>query len=557
MKKILCLILTLCLMAVMLSGCNLLGGSHGLQQLIDALTAGPVTEPSYASLEDMKQQLRDNETAFADMTYTRPDMDELERLLEGACQAAEDGDADMAMLYVYDFYDAYDWFYTNLSLADIHYSADLTDSEWEAEYNFCMENSAWVDGALEELYYALAASPICQELEDDYFGDGWFDAYQGENQWDETFIALLEEEAALQNRYYELSAIGVDFAYGTDAYFDACGDEMVELLVELIRVRQRIAAYWGYSDYPQFAADFYYYRDYTPAQTEQYLEDIRRELVPLYTELNGSWFFRVDYTYATEEETYAYVRSAARNMGGTAQEAFELMDRANLYDLTYSANKYDSSFEVYLTMYSEPYIFMNPTGSNYDHLTFAHEFGHFCNDYAAHGCYAGVDVLEVFSQAMEYLSLCYADGGQDLIKMKMWDSLCLFVEQAAFASFENRMYSLEGDELTAENLRKLYDQVAREYGFESVGYDDREFVTITHFYTNPLYIISYVVSNDTAMQFYQLEQESGGAGEACFEENLDTGAYYFLEFLEEAGLESPFAEGRMETIRQTLEEALK
>ena len=545
MKKLFCLFLAFCMAVGLLTGC------------VDAVANKPMVNKSAESLIDNKHQPRRNETAFKNMKYTRPDMEKLELLQAAACDAANKGDAATALQCVYDFYEAHEWFYTNYALADIHYCADLTDSDWEAEYAFCMENSAWVDAALEELYYSLAASPVCDQLEEDFFGDGWFDSYKGENNWDKAFTVLLKEEADLQNRYYELSSIGVDYTYGTEAYFAACGDEMVELLVQLIDVRQRIADYWGYPDYPSFAADFYYYRDYTPAQTDAYLADIRGELVPLYIRLNSSSRFWVDYDYSTEKQTYAYVQSMAKNMGGTVEQAFGMLDRAGLYDISYGENKYNSSFEVYLTMYAEPFIFMNPTGTQYDHLTFAHEFGHFCNDYAADGSYAGTDVLEVFSQAMEFLSLCYADGGSELTRLKMWDSLCLMVEQSAFASFESRMYELKGEALTAENLRALYDQVAREYGFESVGYDDREFITITHFYTNPMYVISYVVSNDSAMQFYQLEQEQSGAGLAVFEDHLKTEAYYFLEFLEEAGLESPFAPGRVAELRQTFDTALK
>ena len=99
----------------------------------------------------------------------------------------------------------------------------------------------------------------------------------------------------------------------------------------------------------------------------------------------------------------------------------------------------------------------------------------------------------------------------------------------------------------------LYEKIAQEYGFESVGYDPREFVSIPHFYTNPLYVFSYVVSNDAALQLYQLEQETPGAGLDCFEANLDTQEVYFLSFLNTANLESPFAEGRMEKVQKTFE----
>ena len=79
---------------------------------------------------------------------------------------------------------------------------------------------------------------------------------------------------------------------------------------------------------------------------------------------------------------------------------------------------------------------------------------------------------------------------------------------------------------------------------------------IGHFYTDPLYIISYVVSNDAAFQLYQMEKEEPGTGLALFEQELATEQTYFLSFVEEAGLESPFAPGRVEKVRQLLESVL-
>ena len=494
---------------------------------------------------------------YADMTYTRPDMDRIRQSLNDACTVAQAGDARATMKAVFAFYDEYDWFYTCYSLADIRYSGDLTDAQWEEEYNYCVENSAAVDAMLEELYYSLAQSPSREALESDkYFGRGFFDAYDGDNLWDETFTALLERENTLENRYYALATQALAYESGTEEYYDACADDMAGLLAELIGVRQEMARYWGYDDYPQFAYDFYYYRDYTPEQVEAYLEAIRRELVPIYRKLDDSvwdWANR----YCSETETFAFVRQAAQNMGGAIWEAFRLMEEAGLSDIAYGENKYNSSFEVYLTSYQEPFLFMNPELTRYDCLTLAHEFGHFCNDYACYGSYAGVDVLEFFSQSMEYLLLCYGDKTEQLTRVKLADSLCTYVEQAGFASFEQRMYSLTGEDLSAEGLYALYEEVALAFGFDSVGYDPREFVEITHFYTNPMYVVSYVVSNDAAMQLYQLEQAEAGAGLALMEENLSAEYDYFLDFLEAAGLESPFGAERLAQVRRTFEDALR
>lgn len=498
---------------------------------------------------------------YEDMEYTRPDMGEMEAALDAAVEIARDegsGENPRAVMdAIYDFYDEYDSFYTNYALADIRSCHDLTDIYWEEEYAFCMENTAAADAMLEELYYALAQSPCREALEGEmYFGEGFFDAYEGESMYDEGFLALLEQEAALIGQYYDLSSDALNYEYGSAAFYDDCGEKMAQLLVELIGLRQEIAAYWGYDNYVQFANDFYYYRDYTPQQTEAYLQDIATYLVPIYRYLDLSSIGALSGSYSSEKRTLDFVRSAAKNMGGMVEEAFTIMEGAGLYDISYGKNKYNTSFEIYLTSYYLPFVFMNPERSRYDCLTLSHEFGHFCNDYACFGSYAGVDVMEVFSQGMEYLSLCYGENTEDLTRIKMADSLCLFVEQAAFARFEQRMYNLTGEDLTAENLCRLYEEVAEEYGFETVGYDNREFVTITHFYTNPMYILSYVFSNDAAMQLYQLEKAEAGAGLALYKANLDSQEPWFLAFLETAGLESPFAEGRVKQIANTFRESL-
>lgn len=487
------------------------------------------------------------------LVYERPDGEELERLLDAACEASENGTAEEILDAVWEYYDAYDWFYTYYALADIRYSADLTDPYWEEEYSFCAEMATEVDEGLERLNRTLAKSPRREELEAEFFGEGFFEDYDGESLWDAEFTWLLEEETRLQNRFYELFA-EENGEPGTRAWYDACADDRAQVLVDLIGVRQQMADHWGYDTYAEFAWDFYYYRDYTPEQASAYYDRIRQELVPLYRESADSDAWDEIYRSAKSDATFAYVRDTSKAMGGTVWEAFCLLEEGQLYDIAPGENKYTTSFEVYLTSYGVPFLFMCPDGTRYDYLTFAHEFGHFCSDYAAGGSYAGVDVSEVFSQGMEYLSLCYG-GSEALSRAKLADSLATYVEQAAFGSFEQRMYELEGEELSVEGLYALYEEVALEFGFDAVGYDRREFVEVNHYYTNPMYIVSYVVSNDAAMQLYQRELEERGAGVELLEKNLATEEGYFLAFVDAAGLESPFAPGRLESVRELFMEA--
>lgn len=518
--------LLLCL-AVLLSGCSLTDWAEGY---LGVKTA-----------------------AFADMTYTRPDMDQFQQKLDAVYTSAQGDNLDQLIADIEAFLDAYDWFYTYYNLAMIHYSIDMTDSYWKAENDFCMNASAMVDAGWENMLYALAASSFREALEQDaYFGEDYFDGYDGESVWDETFTSMMEQEAALQSRYNELLSQMDMTSYGMDGY----SLPMEELFVELVALRQQMAAYAGYDSYPQFAYDFYHYRDYTAEDGEKYLQSVAEYLAEPYREVTEKQLWLPPEGYCSQQKTLQYVQSAAQGMGGPIAEAFEEMQTQGLYDISYGENKYETSFELYLMGYHAPFVYLYPYMDMGDQLIFAHEFGHFVNDYVCAGSYAGADVAEVHSQAMEYLSLCYGEGGTELESYKLADGLCVYVEQAAYGMFEHQVYKLQGEALTVENVRATYQQVIETYGLDSWGADCRDYVLTTHYFSSPMYLISYVLSNDLAVQIYQMELEEPGAGLKLYEECLYSGDSYLLYFAETYGLENPFLESRLESVRTMVEEKL-
>ena len=492
-------------------------------------------------------------TAFSDMEYERPDPEDVLQYQRECIALAEEGkDLDALTENIWDFYTEYDRFYTLYTLADIHYSMDMSDLYWSDEYDWCLEKSSEIDAAYDQLMYAFAASPLRKELEgDDLFGPGYFDGYEGESIWDEKLTQLMEEESALVMRYEEMSMDLPDF---DDPAYEAEAMELADLLAELIELRQHQAAYLGYDSYVNFASEFYYGRDYTPAEERAYLEQVRQTLVPIYRKVCEMDSEELGYYRATEDQVFWYMEMAAENMGGIVEEAFGVMDGYDLYDISMGENKYPASFAVYIWDYNLPFVFLNPEGSNYDALSFAHEFGHFCNEYASYGTSLNVDCGEVLSQGMEYLSLCYTEGTEEMVPMKMADSICTYVEQAAYAAFEHAAYDLRGEELTGENLVALYEEITLGYGFDVWDYDGMELVELTHLYGYPCYMFSYIVSNDAAMQIYQLELEEEGKGLEIYEDCLTSEAWSLSEFVDEAGLESPFAEGRMEDVKAIFEE---
>lgn len=487
---------------------------------------------------------------YDEMTYSRPDMDAINDSMDAVCACARDPESlDVLMDAVITYYDAYDAFYTNLSLADIRYSSDLTDFYWEQEYACCAELEPAVEATLDTVYGALADSPLREELEKDYFGEDFFAGYEGDSTWDPQYLELLEQEAALIGSYYTICGDALEVEAYSEEYFSVYGTQLAQLYVELIALRQQIAAYAGYSSYADYAYDWSYYRDYTPKQAVAYLEQLPDAFYDLYVDLDAQvWTGGMD--RCSEVENFAYLQEATQAMGGLVEEAFDLLEKAELYDIAYSRNKYDISFETYLWSYGEPFIFLSPYLEQSDKLTLAHEFGHFANDYACSGSYAGTDVCEVHSQAFEFLSLCYTQDTQELAQYKLADSLCTFVECGAQALFEHRVYELTGDELTAENVQRLYEQICLEFGFDSWAWDSRDYVTVSHYFTNPMYMVSYVFSCDVAMQFYALELQEPGAGLELYEQSLYSEQSYLIEFAQQLGLDSPFDRQRLQQLTE-------
>ena len=195
-------------------------------------------------------------THFDDMEYTRPDV---EALLDSVdtCESAADAEhfAELA-LAVTNCLMLYNEYLTNYQLANIHYYNDMTDIYWSDEYNFCLDYNSEISAAVDQMLYVLADSPHREALEsDELFGEDYFDDYDGESLWDETFTGLMDQENLLMTDYYDLSAQAAEVE---DAEFRTVYAPLIgEVLVKLVVLRQEIAAYAGDDSYQAFAYDFY------------------------------------------------------------------------------------------------------------------------------------------------------------------------------------------------------------------------------------------------------------------------------------------------------------
>ena len=284
--------------------------------------------------------------------------------------------------------------------------------------------------------------------------------------------------------------------------------------------------------------------------------------MPLYERAGADGlFYGSDYSGFSSSRLYDTVSGIMHDIGGDCAEAFDFMSRYGLYDIEPGTYKSNSSFQTYLSNYECPFIFVNPTGSTDDVMTFVHEFGHYTDAYVNFDADETVDLAECFSQGLEYLSLWHMSGVlsekqiESLRRGKMTDTLNTFVQQSSFADFESRAHAIGPDGLSAQKLNELCLQMTKDYGYCESGYESfmqYVWMDIPHLFEYPFYVISYPVSAEVAMQLYELELEEEGKGLEKYFELMPREYPTFMETILNGGLESPFAEGRMEALARAI-----
>ena len=563
-----------CLIAAALTAALLCGCAASPAQAIADLAG------TQAAREDAQAEY----LSFDDMEYVRPGTDELTADVAAVEQAIADGMETGELTELLDrCYAGYYEFSTMYTLAEIRYLRDMSDEFYSQEYSWCGDNFASVQQLMERMYVACAASPAADEHEDEYFWEGFVEEYGGDDslRYSDRAVELMQRESELLGEYYALTAsptITIDgeeadyagYLAGADGeaysaarmeYYRQYNGRFAQIYMELVRTRKAIAEEMGYDSYEQMRYTSFE-RDYTPEQAAAYLEDIRTYIVPLYREvMTGDPYAGVDYSYMSADRLLDVMGAVAESMGGDAAEAFDFMRSYGLYDVERGENKANMSFTVYLDSYDEPFLFVTPYCDTEDILTLSHEFGHYLDAYVNYNAYESLDLSECFSQAMEYVTLGACGGVIDgdeyesLRLIKILGTLELYTSQASFAEFESRVYAMSDDELSADALNRLSLQLANDYGYNDGANDEYyalSWFDITHFFESPFYVISYPVSNDAAIQIYELEQNSPGAGLEKYLELLPRNYETLIESLEAAGLESPFAAGRICRVADTL-----
>ncbi len=552
-KRLVALLLALA-MLVSLCGCDI----YDVYDIYDAFFA-EYDENAAELISKTGNGGRDNIVSFDEMEYKRPDID----ALKAKAQDVEDLLGNFfkvkdVIIELDKFVDLYNNFYTMMNLACVRYNMDTQDEFYFEEYSYCTEAAGDVEYLTDELLLDCSNSSMCDYL-DKHFFDGLleeqYSVTDGTGYTPSDELAELERmEAELESDYSELYAdYSDDFDNGR---FKKQNSEIGKIYIELIKLRHDIAEQRNMKSYEELA----YLdngRDYTAADLDGYIEAIKQFIVPLYKKADSKKMYDRSLVSAMSPKTaLSTVTGTVEGLNKDIDEALGYMLKYKLYDTGMSDGKYDQSYVLYLNDYDSPFLFCSPSGYSDTVLTIVHEFGHYVDGYLNYGLNDSVDTSEVFSQGMEYLLLCNMDDVEQLTRYKMLDELELYAYQACLNEFEHQAYAMDEKELTVKGLNSLYSELLKEYGLTD-DYKGLDWISVTHLFTSPFYVISYCVSDSAAFELYNMELKKSGSGLEMYMKLLEESTSYdFLDLLEECGMRSAISADTVKEISATLADKL-
>lgn len=480
----------------------------------------------------------DMEYVYYELSDFEPYARAIEEAAENGCTAEELELANTDALWQLYYLD------TLTGLADIAYDRDPNNAETaEESLRISSVYSAVYDRYLTAMQKAAqCARPALGEIYYDW-QISLFESYVPDS---DVQVELNDRESVLIQQYYSLvSAAEPD------------SNAIAEAFVELVGIRNETARSAGYDSYADYAYQNFYYRSYTPEESQRLWTTASQRFVPLsekYSPEIDEESSRLYFSGEVDCSPQAILDSMAYclpRMSAELEHAFDYMLEYGLYDIEPSDSKINSGYTIDLYFYNEPFIFNCPYNSYYDYTDMFHEFGHFVNAfYTENEIIFGAednDLAELQSQGMEVMFMLFypeifgEENGGIIMRDVLMTLVSSVIDGVLYDEFQQRVYA--EPELTPERVSGIYAEVCDKYGREAYGGGDDGWIYISHNFDHPFYYISYAISAISALELFVLSQDDP---EAAMEKYLTAAAmdleiYYFTDALEEIGLGDVFS----------------
>lgn len=521
---------------------------------------------------------------YADMAYERPDVEAvLARLGELTASLAEAPSFEAVMALDEEAGAAQEAFDSMNALAMLKKYHDVNDTYWEEEYRFLEEASVEVDLAVSKFNKALMEGPYAGDYRAEV-GDFVYAAMENQLLLHADAVAAYKKQRNDLAVDYNNLLAGLTYTYEGTEYtlddvfaadsptllyalweglYNANAEQFADIYAQMVQLDKQTAETLGFES-P--AAMYYlsYGRDYSPAQSQALLDEVKNSMVSLVLPLLLSGF---EPGGAPQAETLSRMPAALESIDPELAEAWAFMQQYGLHDLDSASGKQSGiAFATEIGRYDAPFIFMNWDEADFlSTTTIMHEFGHFYDFWLRYSevTASGLDLAEVYSQALELLMHqsygTFTENAEDAALNNLSDmAVSGVVYQAALEEFQLRVYEL--DSFDANILGRLWSEVQNDYGLgvtvltDANGADNTWF-RVTHLFDTPFYTVSYVTSALAALQLWSAGRDNWAAAANAYVELIHANQNQpFDDLMESAGLRSVHSPAVMRAIAEDLRE---
>lgn len=552
---------------------------------------------------------------FSEMPYKRVDMKKVEAGYRDLIVRAGNASSGEEQFEIHrEYYRLKADIETSSTLAYIRYSIDTADEFYRAEQDYYDEIMPVLQNYETEYAKVLYHSPYREYLKSKIGRVAFKNIEISLKAFDEKLIPLMQEENALASRYDKLIAaakIPFDgevynlslmkkFQTSPDRqirkkawkavseYFQSVTDEIDEIYDKLVKNRTEQARMLGYENFIELG----YYRMnrncYDKDMVENFRNQVKQYFVPFASKLHERRKERIGVEtlsfvdndvyftmgnpepVGTPEEILASGQKMYSELSPETKEFFDFMQKNELFDVLGRKTKMQGGYMTYLPNYKSPFIFANFNGTSGDVDVITHECGHAFQGYLLRDeeirefADITMETAEIHSMSMEYftyrwMDLFFGNRKNDYLTMHLEDSAAFVPYGCMVDEFQHIVYA--NPEMTPGERKQVWLKLEKEYR-PHMNYEDDPFYSKggywqrqPHIFQVPFYYIDYCLASVCAMQFkVMMDEDFQKAWENyCKLCNLSA-RNFFVNVIQEAGLENPFENGCIEKLVKKLEE---
>lgn len=495
---------------------------------------------------------------------------------------------------------------TMATLAQVRYSIDTSDAEYEAENTYWDEMSPLYSELDSKFYEAIFNSEFLTELQAE-IPEQWFAIAKLKRQaFDEVVIPHLQTENRLSSAYakliasaaiefegqtYNLSGLTPFIQADDEAVRKAASEakyafyaqheaEIDQLFTELVEVRDTIAKKLGFNNFVELGYVRMLRTDYDAQMVATFRKQVETLIVPHAQTLKDRQkqrlgvetlaYYNQSYQFTTgnpkpigtPSEMLAKAQAMYQEMSPETAEFFDFMQANALLDVIARPNKQAGGYCTFLADFQAPFIFANFNGTAGDVDVLTHEAGHAFQVYQSRTIpypelnFPTTESCEIHSMSMEFfawpwLEQFFGEATQKYYFDHLASSMTFIPYGVSVDEFQHFVY--ENPSATPAQRKAKWREIERIY-LPDRDYSESAFLEQgtwwfqqAHIFNSPFYYIDYTLAQVCAFQFWaQMQTDRETAWDNYVYLCGLGGTQPFTKLVAAAKLESPFSDGVLE-----------